>query len=154
MFFGQFFKKQVSTKIGFKENQCLIKRSLEKKNICKYPEDGAVQEARKMLIKTKKKKTPKTPKKPKKKKKTRQRFSICWWETGSCTKHQQLHRCWQIKIKIQKNPRMADNKPCRVCNFTRQKSYGVVVPSLYDLKTKGEYFKDYKSYTVKPGEFV
>ncbi|TNM87222.1 hypothetical protein fugu_007452 [Takifugu bimaculatus] len=35
---------------------------------------------------------------------------------------------------------MADKKPCRVCNFTRQKSYGVVVPSLYDLKTKGSEF--------------
>lgn len=35
---------------------------------------------------------------------------------------------------------MADKKPCRVCNFTRQKSYGVAVPSLHDLKTKGEYF--------------
>lgn len=46
----------------------------------------------------------------------------------------------KIKIKIQKKPRMADKKPCRVCNFTRQKSYGVVVPSLHDLKTKGEYF--------------
>ncbi|XP_029689844.1 DNA fragmentation factor subunit alpha [Takifugu rubripes] len=35
---------------------------------------------------------------------------------------------------------MADKKPCRVCNFTRQKSYGVAAPSLYDLKTKGSEF--------------
>lgn len=33
---------------------------------------------------------------------------------------------------------MADRKPCKVCNFTRQKSYGVVVPSLEELKVKGE----------------
>ncbi|KAK5863411.1 hypothetical protein PBY51_000441 [Eleginops maclovinus] len=32
---------------------------------------------------------------------------------------------------------MTDRKPCRVCNFTRQKSYGLVVPSLDELKTKG-----------------
>ncbi|XP_029290772.1 DNA fragmentation factor subunit alpha [Cottoperca gobio] len=32
---------------------------------------------------------------------------------------------------------MTDNKPCKVCNFTRQKSYGLVVPSLDELKTKG-----------------
>ncbi|XP_054654165.1 DNA fragmentation factor subunit alpha isoform X2 [Dunckerocampus dactyliophorus] len=32
---------------------------------------------------------------------------------------------------------MADRKPCKVCNFTRQKSYGLVVPSLEELKTKG-----------------
>ncbi|XP_019743630.1 DNA fragmentation factor subunit alpha isoform X4 [Hippocampus comes] len=31
---------------------------------------------------------------------------------------------------------MADRKPCKVCNFTRQKSYGVVVPSLEELKVK------------------
>lgn len=50
-----------------------------------------------------------------------------------------------IKIQIPKTLRMADKKPCRVCNFTRQKSYGVVVPSLDDLKTKGEYFNNCKS---------
>lgn len=44
---------------------------------------------------------------------------------------------------------MADKRPCRVCNFTRQKSYGVVVPSLYDLKTKGEYFIYYDSHIVQ-----
>nr|XP_046253237.1 DNA fragmentation factor subunit alpha [Scatophagus argus] len=32
---------------------------------------------------------------------------------------------------------MTDRKPCRVCNFTRQKSYGLVVPSLDELKVKG-----------------
>ncbi|XP_061910328.1 DNA fragmentation factor subunit alpha isoform X1 [Entelurus aequoreus] len=32
---------------------------------------------------------------------------------------------------------MADQKPCKVCNFSRQKSYGLVVPSLEELKTKG-----------------
>lgn len=32
---------------------------------------------------------------------------------------------------------MADGKPCKVCNFTRQKSYGLVVPSLDELKAKG-----------------
>lgn len=32
---------------------------------------------------------------------------------------------------------MTDRKPCKVCNFTRQKSYGLVVPSLDELKTKG-----------------
>ncbi|KAF0036401.1 hypothetical protein F2P81_011713 [Scophthalmus maximus] len=36
-----------------------------------------------------------------------------------------------------KRPRMADRKPCKVCNFTRQKSYGLVVPSLDELKIKG-----------------
>lgn len=51
----------------------------------------------------------------------------------------------RIKIQIPKTLRMADNKPCRVCNFTRQKSYGVVAPSLYDLKTKGEYFNNCES---------
>ncbi|XP_019743627.1 DNA fragmentation factor subunit alpha isoform X3 [Hippocampus comes] len=35
---------------------------------------------------------------------------------------------------------MADRKPCKVCNFTRQKSYGVVVPSLEELKVKGSEF--------------
>ncbi|KAM6928848.1 DNA fragmentation factor subunit alpha [Lycodopsis pacificus] len=35
---------------------------------------------------------------------------------------------------------MTDRKPCKVCNFTRQKSYGVVVPSLDDLKMKGSEF--------------
>lgn len=29
------------------------------------------------------------------------------------------------------------NKPCQVCNFTRQASYGIAVPSLDDLKEKG-----------------
>uniref|UniRef100_A0A3Q2UAH2 DNA fragmentation factor, alpha polypeptide n=1 Tax=Fundulus heteroclitus TaxID=8078 RepID=A0A3Q2UAH2_FUNHE len=32
---------------------------------------------------------------------------------------------------------MTDGRPCKVCNFTRQKSYGVVVPSLDQLKKKG-----------------
>lgn len=32
---------------------------------------------------------------------------------------------------------MTDRKPCKVCNFTRQKSYGLVVPSLDELKIKG-----------------
>ncbi|XP_071331998.1 DNA fragmentation factor subunit alpha [Trachinotus anak] len=32
---------------------------------------------------------------------------------------------------------MMDRKPCKVCNFTRQKSYGLVVPSLDELKIKG-----------------
>uniref|UniRef100_UPI0037E84810 DNA fragmentation factor subunit alpha n=1 Tax=Semicossyphus pulcher TaxID=241346 RepID=UPI0037E84810 len=32
---------------------------------------------------------------------------------------------------------MTDRKPCKVCNFTRQKSYGLAVPSLEDLKLKG-----------------
>ncbi|KAM8863615.1 DNA fragmentation factor subunit alpha [Spinachia spinachia] len=35
---------------------------------------------------------------------------------------------------------MADGKPCKVCNFTRQKSYGVAVPSLEELKLKGTEF--------------
>uniref|UniRef100_A0A3Q3WBY8 CIDE-N domain-containing protein n=1 Tax=Mola mola TaxID=94237 RepID=A0A3Q3WBY8_MOLML len=33
--------------------------------------------------------------------------------------------------------RMTDRKPCKVCNFTRQKSYGLAVPSLDELKAKG-----------------
>ncbi|KAM9855690.1 DNA fragmentation factor subunit alpha [Aulostomus maculatus] len=32
---------------------------------------------------------------------------------------------------------MTDRKPCKVCNFTRQKSYGLAVPSLEELKIKG-----------------
>ncbi|KAF7667311.1 hypothetical protein LDENG_00066050 [Lucifuga dentata] len=32
---------------------------------------------------------------------------------------------------------MTERRPCKVCNFTRQKSYGLVVPSLEDLKKKG-----------------
>ncbi|XP_061592353.1 DNA fragmentation factor subunit alpha [Cololabis saira] len=32
---------------------------------------------------------------------------------------------------------MPDMKACKVCNFTRQKSYGVVVPTLDELKKKG-----------------
>ncbi|XP_008316893.1 DNA fragmentation factor subunit alpha [Cynoglossus semilaevis] len=32
---------------------------------------------------------------------------------------------------------MTDRRPCRVCNFSRQKSYGLVVPSLDELKVKG-----------------
>ncbi|XP_068190696.1 DNA fragmentation factor subunit alpha isoform X2 [Antennarius striatus] len=32
---------------------------------------------------------------------------------------------------------MTDGKPCKVCNFTRQKSYGLAVPSLGELKVKG-----------------
>ncbi|XP_077398710.1 DNA fragmentation factor subunit alpha [Vanacampus margaritifer] len=35
---------------------------------------------------------------------------------------------------------MADRRPCKVCNFTRQKSYGLVVPSLEELKVKGSEF--------------
>uniref|UniRef100_A0A3P8TK57 DNA fragmentation factor, alpha polypeptide n=1 Tax=Amphiprion percula TaxID=161767 RepID=A0A3P8TK57_AMPPE len=38
---------------------------------------------------------------------------------------------------------MTDRKPCKVCNFTRQKSYGVVVPSLDELKQKGCEFLGY-----------
>lgn len=38
---------------------------------------------------------------------------------------------------------MADMKPCKVCNFTRQKSYGLVVPSLDELKQKGCEFLGY-----------
>ncbi|XP_022062358.1 DNA fragmentation factor subunit alpha [Acanthochromis polyacanthus] len=38
---------------------------------------------------------------------------------------------------------MTDKKPCKVCNFTRQKSYGVVVPSLDELKQKGCEFLGY-----------
>ncbi|XP_068589513.1 DNA fragmentation factor subunit alpha [Cebidichthys violaceus] len=44
---------------------------------------------------------------------------------------------------------MTDRKPCKVCNFTRQKSYGVVVPSLDDLKMKGSEFLGFS-----PGEPV
>uniref|UniRef100_H3DCI9 DNA fragmentation factor, alpha polypeptide n=2 Tax=Tetraodon nigroviridis TaxID=99883 RepID=H3DCI9_TETNG len=40
---------------------------------------------------------------------------------------------------------MTDKKPCRVCNFTRQKSYGVAVPSLMELKTKGSEFLGFRS---------
>ncbi|XP_047466950.1 DNA fragmentation factor subunit alpha isoform X2 [Mugil cephalus] len=46
---------------------------------------------------------------------------------------------------------MTDRRPCKVCNFTRQKSYGVVVPSLEDLKkTGGEFlgFSPSESVTV------
>ncbi|XP_026187889.1 DNA fragmentation factor subunit alpha isoform X3 [Mastacembelus armatus] len=32
---------------------------------------------------------------------------------------------------------MTERKPCKVCNFTRQKSYGLVVNSLDELKIKG-----------------
>ncbi|MBN3286156.1 DFFA factor, partial [Polyodon spathula] len=32
---------------------------------------------------------------------------------------------------------MTEEKPCKVCNFSRQKSYGIAVRSLEDLKTKG-----------------
>ncbi|XP_010890088.1 DNA fragmentation factor subunit alpha isoform X2 [Esox lucius] len=32
---------------------------------------------------------------------------------------------------------MSDPKPCKVCNFSRQKTYGLVVSSLDQLKTKG-----------------
>ncbi|KAF7209610.1 transcript variant X2 [Nothobranchius furzeri] len=32
---------------------------------------------------------------------------------------------------------MTDGKACKVCNFTRQTSYGVAVPSLDELKKKG-----------------
>ncbi|XP_034446000.1 DNA fragmentation factor subunit alpha [Hippoglossus hippoglossus] len=35
---------------------------------------------------------------------------------------------------------MADIRPCKVCNFTRQKSYGLVVPSLAELKIRGSEF--------------
>lgn len=35
---------------------------------------------------------------------------------------------------------MTDRKPCKVCNFTRQKSYGLAVPSLEELKAKGGEF--------------
>ncbi|KAM4737362.1 DNA fragmentation factor subunit alpha [Anableps anableps] len=36
---------------------------------------------------------------------------------------------------------MTAGRPCKVCNFTRQQSYGVVVPSLDELKKKGcEFF--------------
>ncbi|TDH10672.1 hypothetical protein EPR50_G00077880 [Perca flavescens] len=44
---------------------------------------------------------------------------------------------------------MTDRKPCKVCNFTRQKSYGLVVPSLDDLKIKGCEFLGFS-----PGEPV
>ncbi|XP_054465334.1 DNA fragmentation factor subunit alpha [Anoplopoma fimbria] len=44
---------------------------------------------------------------------------------------------------------MTDRKPCKVCNFTRQKSYGVVVPSLDELKIKGSEFLG-----LSPGEPV
>ncbi|XP_034394017.1 DNA fragmentation factor subunit alpha isoform X2 [Cyclopterus lumpus] len=40
---------------------------------------------------------------------------------------------------------MADRKPCKVCNFTRQKSYGLAVPSLDDLKMKGSEFLGFSS---------
>ncbi|KAM3618506.1 uncharacterized protein V6R79_021198 [Siganus canaliculatus] len=40
---------------------------------------------------------------------------------------------------------MTDRRPCRVCNFTRQKSYGLVVPSLDELKVKGCEFLGYSS---------
>ncbi|XP_041128872.1 DNA fragmentation factor subunit alpha-like isoform X1 [Polyodon spathula] len=32
---------------------------------------------------------------------------------------------------------MTEEKPCKVCNFSRQKSYGIAVRSLEDLKIKG-----------------
>ncbi|XP_074537701.1 DNA fragmentation factor subunit alpha [Halichoeres trimaculatus] len=35
---------------------------------------------------------------------------------------------------------MTDRKPCKVCNYTRQKSYGLAVPSLDELKEKGGEF--------------
>ncbi|XP_060913018.1 DNA fragmentation factor subunit alpha [Labrus mixtus] len=35
---------------------------------------------------------------------------------------------------------MTDRKPCKVCNYTRQKSYGLAVPSLDELKVKGSEF--------------
>ncbi|XP_020488014.2 DNA fragmentation factor subunit alpha [Labrus bergylta] len=35
---------------------------------------------------------------------------------------------------------MTDGKPCKVCNYTRQKSYGLAVPSLDELKVKGSQF--------------
>lgn len=41
--------------------------------------------------------------------------------------------------------RMTDRKPCKVCNFTRQKSYGLVVPSLDELKVKGCEFLGYSA---------
>ncbi|XP_031700213.1 DNA fragmentation factor subunit alpha [Anarrhichthys ocellatus] len=44
---------------------------------------------------------------------------------------------------------MTDRKPCKVCDFTRQKSYGVAVPSLDDLKMKGSEFLGFS-----PGEPV
>ncbi|XP_068453826.1 DNA fragmentation factor subunit alpha [Clinocottus analis] len=40
---------------------------------------------------------------------------------------------------------MTDSKPCKVCNFTRQKSYGLAVPSLDDLKMKGSEFLGFSS---------
>ncbi|XP_042347752.1 DNA fragmentation factor subunit alpha [Plectropomus leopardus] len=40
---------------------------------------------------------------------------------------------------------MTDRRPCRVCNFTRQKSYGLVVPSLDELKIKGSEFLGFSS---------
>ncbi|XP_062420091.1 DNA fragmentation factor subunit alpha [Pungitius pungitius] len=40
---------------------------------------------------------------------------------------------------------MTDRKPCKVCNFTRQKSYGVAVPSLEELKLKGSEFLGFSS---------
>ncbi|XP_062283602.1 DNA fragmentation factor subunit alpha isoform X2 [Scomber scombrus] len=40
---------------------------------------------------------------------------------------------------------MTDRKPCKVCNFTRQKSYGLVVPSLDELKIKGCEFLGFTS---------
>ncbi|XP_034029133.1 DNA fragmentation factor subunit alpha [Thalassophryne amazonica] len=38
---------------------------------------------------------------------------------------------------------MSEKKPCRVCNFSRQKSYGLAVPSLEELKSKGGEFLGY-----------
>uniref|UniRef100_A0A3B4BG96 CIDE-N domain-containing protein n=1 Tax=Periophthalmus magnuspinnatus TaxID=409849 RepID=A0A3B4BG96_9GOBI len=35
--------------------------------------------------------------------------------------------------------RMAGGKPCRVCNYTRQKSIGLAVPSIDELKIKGKF---------------
>ncbi|XP_074501224.1 DNA fragmentation factor subunit alpha [Sebastes fasciatus] len=35
---------------------------------------------------------------------------------------------------------MTDRKPCKVCNFSRQRSYGLAVPSLDELKVKGSEF--------------
>lgn len=32
---------------------------------------------------------------------------------------------------------MSNGKPCRVCNYTRQQSYGLAVPSIEELKIKG-----------------
>ncbi|XP_059188260.1 DNA fragmentation factor subunit alpha [Centropristis striata] len=40
---------------------------------------------------------------------------------------------------------MTDRKPCKVCNFTRQQSYGLVVPSLDELKIKGCEFLGFSS---------